>query len=420
MIKSRKDIELMAPAGSYDALTAAIKAGADSVYFVAGNLNMRSKSSYNFGIDDLKNTSEICHENDIKSYLTLNTVIYNKDIQQMKELVDAAGEFGISAIIASDMAVINYVIEKGLELHLSTQCNVSNIDAVRWYSKYADVIVLARELSLDQVAAITRAIEEEKITGPSGELVRIEIFCHGALCMAVSGKCYLSLHENNHSANRGACLQNCRRSYVVRDKESGYELEIENERIMSPKDLNTVAFLDKILDAGVRVLKVEGRGRPPEYVKRVCTVYNQAIDAYLDGSYSIQKIDEWNEQLSTVFNREFWDGYYLGQKMGKWSDRYGSRVTKKKVYIGQVTNYYTKISVGEFKIMNDELAVGDEILVSGPTTGAYEMKVEEIRLDDESVKNVKKGDLVSIAVTEQIRRNDKLYKYVPIDTIKLK
>jgi U32 family peptidase len=420
MIKSRKEIELMAPAGSYEALAAAIKAGADSIYFGAGNLNMRSKSSYNFGVEDLRRTAEICQESGVKSYLTLNTVIYNKDLEQMKELVDAAAESGISAIIASDMAVINYVNQRGIELHLSTQCNVSNIEAVRWYAQFADVVVLARELSLDQVTAITQAIEKEKITGPSGELVKIEIFCHGALCMAVSGKCYISLHDNNHSANRGACHQNCRRSYIVRDKESGQELEIDNERIMSPKDLNTIAFVDRILDAGVRVLKVEGRGRPPEYVKRVCTVYNEAIDAYLSNSYTVARIDKWNKQLSTVFNREFWDGYYLGQRTGEWSDRYGSQASKKKVYIGHVTNYYSKIGVGEFKIMNNELSVGEEILISGSTTGAYETTVEEIRLDEEKVQKVEKGDLVSIAVSETIRRNDKLYKYVPVDTIKLK
>lgn len=407
-----KDIEIMAPVGSYESLMAALQGGADSVYFGIGNLNMRSKSSQNFTLDDLVEITKICKENSIRSYITLNTVIYDHELDQMKQIVDAAKENGITAIIASDMSVINYASSVGMEIHMSTQTNITNIVAVKYYAQFADVMVTARELKLEQVKAITASIKEQNISGPSGELVQIEVFAHGALCMAVSGKCYLSLDNLDSSANRGACLQQCRRKYIVKEKESDIELEIDNEYIMSPKDLNTVSFLDKILDAGVRVLKLEGRGRSPEYVKTVASVYRQAVNAWFEGNYTQDQIDNWNNRLGTVYNRGFWDGYYLGRKTGEWTEEYGNQATQRKIYIGKVTNYFGKIGVAEIKIETHDLAFDEEIKIIGPTTGVYEDKIQEIRLDLEPVQKVVKGDVCSIPVKELVRRGDKLYKVV--------
>ncbi|MEE4260712.1 MAG: peptidase U32 family protein, partial [Bacteroidales bacterium] len=345
-----RDIEIMAPVGSYASLMAAIQGGADSVYFGIENLNMRSKSSQNFTIDDLKEIKRICRENQIRTYITLNTVIYDHEMEKMKSIVDAAKANNITAIIASDMSVINYASSVGIEIHMSTQTNITNIEAIKYYAQFADVMVTARELSLEQVKSITTAIKDQNITGPSGEQVQIEVFAHGALCMAVSGKCYLSLDNLNSSANRGACLQQCRRKYIVKEKDSDIELEIDNEYIMSPKDLNTVSFLDKILDAGVRVLKLEGRGRSPEYVKTVASVYREAVNAWFEGAYNQEQINQWNERLAKVYNRGFWDGYYLGRKTGEWTEDYGNQATVRKMYVGKITNYYTNIGVAEIKI----------------------------------------------------------------------
>ncbi len=414
---NRKDIEIMAPAGSFAALHSAINAGADSVYFGAGHLNMRAKSSINFSLTDLKEIAQICNENDVKSYLTVNTVIYDKNVDSVKDVVATAKESGISAIIAADMAVINATHAAGVELHLSTQCNISNIEAVKFYANFADVIVLARELNLKQVSEITRAIAEENICGPAGNPIRIEMFVHGALCMAISGKCYLSLHEQNTSANRGACLQTCRKAYTVTEQESGNQLEIDNEYIMSPKDLCTIGFLDKILLAGTRVLKIEGRGRSPEYVDTVTRAYNSALNAIIDGSYTPEFIKEQEEKLKTVFNRGFWDGYYLGRKMGEWSKIYGSQATKKKAHLGRCTNYFSKLGVGEFLIQAGELNTGDDILIIGPTTGTISTKVEEIHLDHGSVQQATKGQIFAIKVPEKVRRNDIIYKFVDADPL---
>ena len=410
----RKDIELMAPVGSYESLMAAIQGGADSIYFGVEQLNMRAKSTNNFTTDDLQQIVKICNKNNIKSYLVVNTIIYDHDIRLMKNLVEIALASGVSAIIASDQAVINYASTKGVELHISTQVNISNIETLKFYANFADVMVLARELSLKQVAKITEAIGNEKITGPSGKLVRVEIFAHGALCMAVSGKCYLSLHEQNSSANRGACLQTCRKAYVVTEKESGYELEVDNEYIMSPKDLCTIGFVDKILGSGVRVLKIEGRARPAEYVKTVCDCYNEAIDACFDGTYTQEKIKGWEKRLATVFNRGFWDGYYLGRKIGEWSKDYGSKATKTKEYIAKATNYFNKIKVAEFQIQSGKLKVGDEILITGPTTGVIQTHIKEIRCDMKNTDEAQKGQTISIPINEKVRRADKLYKIVSI------
>ncbi|MCK4664242.1 MAG: U32 family peptidase [Bacteroidales bacterium] len=408
----------MAPAGSYESLIAAIQGGADAVYFGVEQLNMRAKSSNNFTIDDLKKISEICKENNINSYLTVNTVIYDKEISLMKKIVNAAKENEITAIIASDQAVINYANKIGIKVRISTQVNISNTEVLKYYSQFADVVVLARELNLEQISFITKTIKNENIKGISGNLIKIEIFCHGALCMAISGKCYLSLHENNYSANRGECLQTCRKAYIVTEKESGNQLEIDNEYIMSPKDLNTIGFLDKILDAGVTVLKIEGRARSPEYVKTVSKCYDEAIKAYIDGTYNEKKINIWKEKLSTVFNRGFWDGYYLGQKLGEWSKRYGSRATKRKIYVGKGMNYFSNIKVAEFKMETGNLNVGDEILITGPTTGVIETIVKEIRVNYKNVNESKKGDLFSIPIDDIVRRSDKLYKVVDADKIK--
>jgi len=410
-----KDIEIMAPVGSYASLMAAIQGGANSVYFGIENLNMRSKSSQNFTIEDLVEISRICKENNIRTYITLNTVIYDHELEKMRSIVDAAKSNGITAIIASDMSVINYATTAGMEIHMSTQTNITNIEAVKYYAQFADVMVTARELQLEQVKSITTSIKEQNITGPSGDQVQIEVFAHGALCMAVSGKCYLSLDNLNSSANRGACLQQCRRKYVVTDKDTGIELEVDNEYIMSPKDLNTVSFLDKILDAGVRVLKLEGRGRSPEYVKAVASVYREAVNAWFDGGYNQENINKWNERLAKVYNRGFWDGYYLGRKTGEWTEEYGNQATERKMYVGKVTNYFSKIKVAEIKIETNSLAIEDQIKIIGSTTGVYEDVISEIRLDLNEVEKSVKGDICSIPVKELVRRGDKLYKIVFAD-----
>jgi U32 family peptidase len=409
---NRNDFEIMAPAGSYESLMAAIQGGANSVYFGAEQLNMRAASSNNFSLDDLRMIVSICKQNNIKSYLTVNVVVFDHEIDQMHRIIDAAVESGISAIIASDLAVINYAYTSGIEVHLSTQLNITNIEALRFYSKWADVAVLARELNLQQVKSIYKNITEQNIRGPKGELIKIEMFVHGALCMAVSGKCYLSLHENNKSANRGECYQTCRKSYIVTGKESGYEIEVDNEYIMSPKDLCTIGFLDKMIDAGVRVLKIEGRARSAEYVKEVTSCYNEAIYAILEDTYSKEKTDAWTTRLSTVFNRGFWDGYYLGQTMGEWNTNYGSSATKRKIYLGKITNYFTKLNVAEIKLENGDLQKGDVILITGPTTGVVEYTMEEIRVDLKIVEKALKGELCSIKAPDFLRRSDKVYKWV--------
>ncbi|MBI3520425.1 MAG: U32 family peptidase [Bacteroidetes bacterium] len=409
----KRSIELMSPAGSYESLMAAINAGCNSVYFGVEQLNMRARSSNNFTLEDLKRIAEIGKENNVKTYLTLNTILYDHDITLMKSIVNAAKENGVTAIIASDHAVMNYAKKIGMEIHISTQANVSNIDTVEFYANYADVVVLARELSLMQVADISREIKRRNITGPSGKLIELEIFAHGALCMAVSGKCYLSLHSHYASANRGACIQNCRRSYLVTDKEDGIEFEVDNEFIMSAKDLCTIDFLDKILDAGVSVLKLEGRGRSVDYVHTVTKCYNEAIEAYLEGTYSKEKIENWKTQLATVFNRGFWDGYYLGRKMGEWCDENGSKSSKKKIYLAKGLKYFEQAKVGEFQCESHSLSVGDEIMITGPTTGYIELKIEELRVDGKPTDKVVKGNIFTIISTEKIRPSDKLYKLVP-------
>jgi len=414
----REDFEIMAPVGSYESLMAAIQGGADSVYFGIEKMNMRAHSSNNFTFDDLDKIVNICNENNIKSYLTVNTVIYDKELQLMQEVVGAAKKNKVTAIIASDISVINYAREIGVEVHISTQLNVSNIESLKFFAQFADVVVLARELNMDQVSEISKAIKEQNITGPSGKLVKIEMFVHGALCMAISGKCYLSLHEKNSSANRGACLQTCRKAYTVTEKESGNKLEIDNEYIMSPKDLSTIKFLNKVLDAGVTVLKIEGRARPAEYVKTVSECYNEGVLAYLDNSFNEEKIANWTERLSSVFNRGFWDGYYLGQKLGEWSHKYGSRATKRKLYIGKTTNYFAKIKVAEFLIETYDLKVGDEILITGPTTGVVQLTVDEIRVDLKNTEIAQKGVQCSVPINTLIRRSDKVYKIVDADKVK--
>jgi len=415
LLNKPEDVEIMAPVGSYESLMAAIQGGANSVYFGIGNLNMRSKSSKNFTLDDLVKISNICKEHSIRTYITLNTVIYDSEINTMHEIVDAAKQNDITAIIASDQSVIQYAYSIGMEIHMSTQTNITNIEAVKYYSQFADVMVTARELQIKQVKAITTAVREQNITGPSGELIQIEVFAHGALCMAVSGKCYLSLDNLNSSANRGACLQQCRRKYTVTDKETGEQLEIDNEYIMSPKDLNTVALLDYILDAGVKVLKLEGRGRSPEYVKTIASVYREAVNAWFAGEYTQENIDKWNARLSTVYNRGFWDGYYMGSKFGEWTEDYGNQATQRKMYIGKITNYFNKIGVAEIKIESHDLVVGDEIKIIGETTGVYEAVVNEVRLELDPVDKVNKGELCSIKVNDIVRRGDKLYKVVPVE-----
>lgn len=414
----RKDIEIMAPAGSYESLMAAIQGGADSVYFGVEQLNMRAASSNNFTLEDLRKISDICKKNRLKSYLTVNVVVFDHEIGQMHAIIDAARESGITAIIASDLSVINYAFSAGMEVHLSTQLNITNLEALKFYSQWADVVVLARELNIDQVKHIHNSILEKNIRGPKGELIKIEMFVHGALCMAVSGKCYLSLHENNKSANRGECYQTCRKSYIATGKESGYELEIDNEYIMSPKDLCTIGFLDKLIDAGVTVLKIEGRARSAEYVKEVTSCYSEAVSALEDGSFSREKTDKWRERLATVFNRGFWDGYYLGQKMGEWNANYGSSATKRKLYLGKITNYFAKINVAEIKLENGDLKKGETILITGPTTGVVEYLIDEVRVDLKVAETALKGELCSIKTTDYLRRSDKVYKWVDASEIK--
>jgi putative protease len=404
-------IEIMAPAGNFESLHAAIQGGANSVYFGVGNLNMRSHSANNFTADSLKEIVDICSQSGVKSYLTLNIVIYDEDIQPMKETIDKAVEAGVSAIIASDMAVILYARERGMEVHISTQLNVSNILSLKYHAQFADVVVLARELNLNQIRDISETIVREQIKGPSGELVRLELFCHGALCMAVSGKCYLSLHEYNASANRGSCYQICRRSYEVKDKETGNTLEVDNKYIMSPKDLSTILFVDKIIDSGIRVFKIEGRARAPEYVKRVTSAYREAADAVCEGRYTPELAKELEKRVSEVFNRGFWDGYYQGARLGEWSEVYGNKATKKKIYIGKVTNFFSNLSVAEVLIETGELRKGDDILIIGPSTGVMEHNVDEIRTNLESVDVAVKGEYCSLPVPPgtKLRRSDKIY-----------
>lgn len=403
----------MAPVGSYESLNAAIQAGADAVYFGIEGLNMRARSSVNFTIHDLHAIARQCAEVGVKTYLTVNTIIYDDDITLMQQVINAAKEAHITAIIASDIAAITYARSIGVEVHISTQVNISNTEALRFYSQWADVVVLARELSMDQVSHIHQAIENENITGPHGEKIRIEMFCHGALCMAVSGKCYLSLHELNSSANRGACTQICRRSYTVRDRETNEELAVENKYIMSPKDLKTIHFLNKMVDAGVRVFKIEGRARGPEYVYTAVQCYSQALEAICNGSYSEEKIHEWDTRLEKIFNRGFWNGYYLGQRLGEWSHKYGSSATRTKRYTAKGVRYFSNIGVGEFIMESGELNVGDEIVITGPTTGVIITTVEELRVNLKSVPKAVKGDAFSIKLDQKIRPSDKLYIWEP-------
>ena len=402
----------MAPVGSHDALAAALKAGAGSVYFGVEQLNMRSHSANHFTIDDLREIATICRENGVKSYLTVNTIIYGEDIPLMHQIVDAAHEAGITAVIASDVAVMTYCRSIGQEVHLSTQLNISNIEALRFYAHFADVVVLARELNLDQVADIYREIEQQHICGPSGQLVRIEMFCHGALCMAISGKCYMSLDNTGRSANRGACMQICRRSYLVTDRETGTELEVDNKYIMSPKDLKTIRFIDRMMHAGVRVFKIEGRARGPEYVLTVVQCYREAIQSVLDGTFTEAKKDLWDERLATVFNRGFWDGYYQGQTLGEWNDHYGSCATERKQYIGKGVKYFSRLGVAEFTVEADTFSVGDKMLITGPTTGALYVTVDEIHDDVQAVQTARQGTRVSIRVPEKVRPSDKLFKII--------
>ncbi len=409
---NRRDVEIMAPVGSYESLMAAIQGGAGSVYFGVEHLNMRARSSNNFSLDDLKRIAGIALQNNVKTYLTLNVEIFDTEMGLMHQVVTAAKEAGVSAVIASDISVIQYARSIGLEVHISTQVNITNIEAVKFYAHFADVVVLAREINLGRVYEICSEIKKQQIKGPSGNLVRVEMFVHGALCMAISGKCYLSLHEMNSSANRGSCMQTCRRAYTVTDKETNAELEVDNEYIMSPKDLKTIHFLNKILDAGVSVLKIEGRARSPEYVKTTVECYREAVEAYFANSFSQEKTDNWDSRLKTVFNRGFWDGYYLGQRLGEWSSNYGSRATRRKLYIGKGTNYFSKLQVAEFKLETNSLRVGDEIIVTGPTTGVIQQKVEEIRVDLKPVAEAKKGERFSIHIKNKIRRSDKLFKII--------
>ena len=401
----------MAPVGSKESLVAAIQAGADSIYFGIEKLNMRAGSASAFTIDDLKDIARQCDEHDIKSYLTVNTIIYGEDIALMHEILDAAKLAGISAIIACDVAVMTYCRNIGLEVHLSTQLNISNIEALRFYAQFADVVVLARELKIEQVEEIHRQIVEEQICGPSGQLVRIEMFCHGALCMAISGKCYMSLHAANRSANRGECIQICRRSYTVTDNETGHQLEIDNKYIMSPKDLKTIRFIDRLMKAGVRVFKIEGRARGPEYVFNVVKCYKEAIQSVLNDTFTEERKDEWDERLARVFNRGFWDGYYQGQLMGEWNKTYGSNATERKVYVGKATKYYSKLSVGEFAVEATTFKLGDKLLVTGPTTGVMYLTATEIHDNDGNpVDEAPQGQRIAIPVTGKVRPSDKLFK----------
>ena len=405
-----QEYEIMAPVGSRESLAAAIQAGAGSIYFGIGQLNMRSHSANHFTIEDLKEIAETCNERGIKTYLTVNTVIYGEDINAMREIIDAAQAANITAVIVSDVAVMVYCRQVGMEVHLSTQLNISNIEALKFYAQFADVAVLARELNMEQVAEIYRQIEEQDIRGPRGELVRIEMFCHGAFCMAISGKCYMSLHDSNRSANRGQCTQICRRSYTVTDNETGNQLEIDNKYIMSPKDLKTIRFIDKMMKAGVRVFKIEGRARGPEYVYEVVTCYKEAIQSVLDGTYTEEKKDKWDERLSTVFNRGFWDGYYQGQRLGEWTKNYGNKATEKKVLVGKVMKYFSKLGVAEIAVEASEIEKEQKMLITGPTTGIMKFDASEIRYDLKPVEKAEKGWRVSVPVPDKVRPNDKVYK----------
>ncbi len=408
----REDIDLTAPAGSFDSLNAAIQGGANSVYFGLGKLNMRARSSYNFNENDLEKIKGICDDHKVKAYLALNTILYDSELSVIRKIINLAKRRGIDAVIVSDLAAIDYAHSIGMNVHISTQVNISNIESLKYFSKYADVVVLARELDLNQISEIAKKVLMQNIKGPSGDTVKLELFIHGALCMSISGKCYLSLHEHNFSANRGECLQDCRRAYTVKEKETGFELDIDNEYIMSPKDLCTIHFLDRILEAGVKVLKIEGRARPPEYVKTVTECYNEAVISYLEGTYNRTKINSWEKRLSTVFNRGFWDGYYLGQKLGEWSNIYGSKATKRKIFIGKGMNYFDKIKVAEFTCEANTLNTGDEILITGPTTGVIETTVREIRVNLKNVTRTIQGERFSIPVDQVVRRSDKLFKVV--------
>ena len=410
-----KKYEIMAPAGSRESLAAALKAGADSVYFGIESLNMRAHSASRFTIDDLREIAATCNERGVKTYLTVNTIIYDDDIELMRQICDAARDAGISAVIAADVAVLTYCRQTGMEVHLSTQLNISNTEALKFYANYADVVVLARELNLSQVREIHRFIEENNVCGPSGNRIRIEMFCHGALCMAVSGKCYLSLDNLGRSANRGECMQVCRRSYTVRDRETGVELNVDNKYIMSPKDLKTIGFIDKMADAGVRVFKIEGRARSAEYVYTVVSCYKEALAAVEAGTFNENMVDHWDQRLSTVFNRGFWDGYYLGRRLGEWSGKYGSNATEKKVYVGKGIKYFSRLGVGEFYIEAGEVCVGDRLVIIGPTTGVVYIEATEIHFDNGPVEKAVKGQAVSIPVSENIRPSDKLYKLVAAD-----
>ena len=407
----RKDFEIMAPVGSYESLAAAIEAGADAVYFGVEGLNMRSRSSANFTLDDLAEIVRRCHQEQVKTYLTVNTVIYDTDLDYLDKIIAAAKTAGVTAIIASDIAVFNACRRHGVEIHISTQCNITNIEAVRFYAGIADVMVLARELNLDQVRAIYDTIEAEDIRGPHGQRVRLEMFCHGALCMAVSGKCYLSLHQMNSSANRGACTQICRRGYEVTDLETGDKLNVDNKYIMSPKDLKTIHFLDRLVDAGVRVLKIEGRARGPEYVYTAVKCYSEALEAICDGTYNAEAVARWDEELAKIFNRGFWDGYYLGQRLGEWSAKYGSSATRIKHYIAKGVKTFSRLGVAEFLMEAGELHVGDEVIITGPTTGAVMLTVDEIQVGCRPVEKAVKGDSFSIKVPSKIRPSDRMYRW---------
>ena len=409
------DFEIMAPVGSRESLAAAINAGADSVYFGIGQLNMRSHSANHFTIDDLREIASICSEHGIKTYLTVNTIIYGEDIDTMHQIVDAAAEAGISAVIASDVAVMTYCRQRGVEVHLSTQLNISNIEALKFYAQFADVVVLARELNMEQVAEIYRQIEQQHVCGPSGQLVRIEMFCHGALCMAVSGKCYMSLHDANRSANRGQCVQICRRSYTVTDNETGNQLEIDNKYIMSPKDLKTIRFMDRMMEAGVRVFKIEGRARGPEYVHTVVSCYKEAVSSVINGTFTEERKDEWDQRLATVFNRGFWDGYYQGQTLGEWNRHYGSNATERKVLVGKVIKYFSKLGVAEVAVEASEFGLGDKLLITGNATGALWLTADEIRYDLKPVERALQRQRVSIPVPEKVRPNDKLFRIEKVE-----
>lgn len=405
-------LEIMAPVGSYESLMAAIQSGANSVYFGIEGLNMRAGSAANFTIEDLHKIARLCHEHGLKSYLTVNTIMYDEDLETMRHIIDAAAEARISAIIASDVSAMTYAVSRGVEVHLSTQLNISNVEALRFYARFADVVVLARELNMTQVSHIHEAIVRERITGPKGELIRIEMFAHGALCMAVSGKCYLSLHEYNRSANRGMCGQVCRHAYTVKDREKDLELDIENKYIMSPKDLKTIHFLNKMIDAGVEVFKIEGRARGPEYVRTVVSCYREAIEAIRNQNFGEDKIAGWNDRLSTVFNRGFWDGYYLGQRLGEWSHHYGSVAKEHKEYCAKTVGYFAKVGVGDFLCEAQELHVGEKILIIGPTTGVIEMVLDEVQVDEKNVQTVYKGERFTIKVPDRVRPSDRLYRMV--------